>query len=316
MTVDSSRPVIFLMGPTASGKTRLAMSLVEQSNCEIISVDSALIYRDMDIGTAKPTADELSRAPHHLIDIRNPDESYSVAEFCADATNLIKQIHVRNKTPLLVGGTIMYFHSLQCGLSELPAADEQLRAHMTQQGEQQGWSALHNKLQQVDPESAAKIHPNDAQRIQRALEVYQLTGMKLSSYFSHKTSLIPRRSLINIGLFPQERTLLHNNIAARFDDMLNKGVIEELIRLREKWSLSAQMPSMRCIGYRQIWNYLENEIPLDAMRDQAIAATRQLAKRQLTWLRHYPEIELIDPYTTGTKQITQQIICQLQRTNC
>ncbi len=305
-------PVIFLMGPTASGKTDLAVSLVNSAPCEIISVDSAMIYRGMDIGTAKPTTDILSKAHHHLINIRNPDETYSVAEFCHDANELIDQILARNKIPLLVGGTIMYFHALQFGLSELPAADAELRKQMNTIGEQQGWQVLHQKLAQVDPQSAAKIHHNDAQRIQRALEVFELTGVKLSSYHETKKPVRSDISIINIGLFPDDRSQLHSHIESRFDDMLNNGVLQELKNLRQEWNLSAIMPSMRCIGYRQLWCYLENEINLEEMRNQSVAATRQLAKRQLTWLRHYPEINLIDPYATATDQIRKQIIYQLQ----
>ncbi len=300
------------MGPTASGKTNLAITLVKNSACEIISVDSAMIYRGMNIGTAKPSTQELSAAPHHLINIRDPDKSYSVAEFCHDANALIDDIHARNKIPLLVGGTIMYFHALQFGLSELPAADEKLRTQMNSIGVQQGWHVLHQKLAQVDPESASKIHHNDTQRIQRALEVFELTGTKLSSYHAAKNSVRSDISIINLGLFPEDRSLLHENIARRFDAMLETGVIEELKTLRQQWSLSAQMPSMRCIGYKQLWNYLENEITLEEMRDQAVAATRQLAKRQLTWLRHYPETTLIDPYATNAEHISQQMIYQLQ----
>jgi len=300
------------MGPTASGKTDLAITLVKKTECEIISVDSAMIYRGMDIGTAKPSTEELSVAPHHLINIRNPDESYSVAEFCNDANALIDEIHARNKIPLLVGGTIMYFHALQFGLSELPAADERLRSQMNSIGEQEGWHILHQKLAQVDPQSAAKIHQNDAQRIQRALEVFELTGVKLSSYHAAKNPVRSDISIINLGLFPEDRSQLHQNIAHRFDAMLETGAAEELKSLRQQWPLSAQMPSMRCIGYRQLWCYLDNEISLEEMRDQAVAATRQLAKRQLTWLRHYPETKLLDPYSTSTEDISQQIIYQLQ----
>lgn len=304
------------MGPTASGKTDLAISLVARTQCEIISVDSAMIYRDMDIGTAKPSQQELRQAPHHLINIRNPDESYSAAEFCNDANKLIDEIHHRGKIPLLVGGTIMYFHSLQFGINELPAADRELRRQMNQVGVSQGWSVLHEKLSQVDPESANKIHPNDAQRIQRALEVFELTGAKLSSHHNQKNPVRSDITVINIGLFPEQRSQLHANIASRFDDMLNQGVVEELIQIRQKWTLNKQMPSMRCIGYRQLWQYIDNQIDFPQMRDQAIAATRQLAKRQLTWLRHYPQTTLIDPYINSAQQIQREIICQIQRTNC
>lgn len=304
------------MGPTASGKTDLAISLVEDTNCEIISVDSAMIYRGMDIGTAKPTSSELSAAPHHLIDIRNPNENYSVAEFCLDANHLIDDIHSRGKVPLLVGGTIMYFHSLQFGINELPAANAQLREQMNHIGESQGWAVLHDELTSVDPESAAKIHPNDAQRIQRALEVFKLTGAKLSSHHVNKSPVRSDISILNFGLFPEDRARLHQNIAMRFDAMVDQGVIEELISLREQWQLNTQMPSMRCIGYRQIWHYIDGEINHEQLRDQAIAATRQLAKRQLTWLRHYPGTKLVDPFNDNIDQIKQEIIYQLDRTNC
>ena len=312
---SSNTPVIFLMGPTACGKTDLAVSLVNSSNCEIISVDSAMIYRGMDIGTAKPDSDILTKAPHHLINIRNPDESYSVAEFCQDANSLIDQIHQRKKIPLLVGGTIMYFHALQFGITELPAANADIREKIENTASEHGWNYVHSQLAAVDPESAEKIHPNDAQRIQRALEVYEITGVKLSSFYTTQANIRQDISILNIGLFPEERSKLHQQIAARFDKMINDGVIEELKSLRQQWKLSAQMPSMRCIGYRQIWSYLEQEINQEEMYDQAVAATRQLAKRQLTWLRHYPETNLVDPYLTSTESIQQQIICQIQASN-
>ncbi len=312
---DSNPPVIFLMGPTASGKTDLAISLVNSLNCEIISVDSAMIYRGMDIGTAKPSSEILTQAPHHLIDIRNPDESYSVAEFCKDANNLIDQIHQRKKIPLLVGGTIMYFHALQFGITELPAANAAVRLQIEETAQKYGWEHMHNQLAEVDPESAEKIHPNDTQRIQRALEVFELTGVKLSSYHAHQVAVRKDISILNIGLFPEERSRLHQHIETRFNAMLNNGVIEELKALRQKWELSPQMPSMRCIGYRQLWAYLENDINREEMHDQAVAATRQLAKRQLTWLRHYPETNLVDPYLTSQESIQQQISCQIQASN-
>ncbi len=303
------------MGPTASGKTDLAISLHQDIACEIISVDSAMIYRGMNIGTAKPSMAILKKTPHHLIDIRNPDETYSVAEFCNDANRLIDEIHQRKKIPILVGGTIMYFHALQYGINKLPAANPELREEMSKLAQQHGWSRLHEKLSSVDPESAARIHPNDAQRIQRAIEVFELTGVKLSAYHTHERPIRSDISIQNIGLFPTERDQLHAYIAARFDEMLKQGVVEELESLREKWTLNLKMPSMRCIGYRQVWHYLENQIDHEQMRDQAIAATRQLAKRQLTWLRHYPDIKLVDPYLTSTEEIKQEIIYQFQRTN-
>ena len=303
------------MGPTASGKTDLAVSLVESIPSEIISVDSAMIYREMDVGTAKPPAEVLAKAPHHLIDIRDPNQSYSVAEFCQDANQLIKEIHARERVPLLVGGTIMYFHSLQFGLSELPPANPKLREQFDQLVERRGVDALHQELAKIDPESAARIHPNDPQRIQRALEVFQLTGVKLSAWHQTKIPTPTSAAAISIGLFPEDRTLLHQRIASRFKQMLMDGMVDELTDLREKWQLSADMPAMRCIGYRQIWSYLDGVISYQQMCDQAIAATRQLAKRQLTWLRHYPEILRIDPNTCTTTEITREITCQLQRTN-
>ena len=303
------------MGPTASGKTDLAVSLYKSIPSEIISVDSAMIYRGMDIGTAKPSSTILKTAPHHLIDIRDPTESYSVAEFCDDAGQLIDDIQARNRLPILVGGTIMYFHSLQFGLSEMPTADAEIRQQLDQFIDQHGLEALHKRLAKVDPESAARIHPNDAQRIQRALEVYQLTGVKLSSWHDVNVPTRSHLAILPIGLFPQDRTLLHQQIAMRFKQMLQDGVIDELKALREQWTLNAELPAMRCIGYRQIWSYLEGQTSHQQMSDQAIAATRQLAKRQLSWLRHYPDIQRIDPNTCTTTDITEQIICQLQRTN-
>lgn len=316
MTAATRPPVIFLMGPTASGKTDLAVSLVADLDCEIISVDSAMIYRHMNIGTAKPDASLLNKAPHHLIDIRNPNESYSVAEFCRDADQLIKQIHARQHIPLLAGGTMMYFHALQFGISALPDADQTLRSQLDTIARQQGWPALHRRLAGVDPESAAKIHPNDGRRIQRALEVYERTGVKMSSY--HARSVACQHSavsIVNLGLFPAARSRLHAGIETRFDAMLANGLIDELKQLRQAWRLAPQMPAMRCVGYRQAWHYLENKCSYQTMRDQAIAATRQLAKRQLTWLRHYPGINLADPYTLSTEHIKNQIICQIQATN-
>jgi len=312
----NNKPVVFIMGPTATGKTDLAISLVENSDCEIISVDSAMIYKEMDIGTAKPGAEQLARAPHHLINLCNPDEHYSVAEFCLDANRLIDQIHGRNKTPVLVGGTIMYFRALQYGINQLPAANTRLRREMEEIAAQRGWHALDQKLAQVDPQSAARIHPNDSQRIQRALEVFELSGVKLSSHHAKTKTARSDISILSIGLFPQDRSRLHQRIEDRFDAMLAQGLIEEMIALRSNWTLDINMPSMRCVGYRQLWHYVENSISREQMRNQAIAATRQLAKRQLTWLRHYPKTKLIDPGTMGSDQIMRQIIYQLESTNC
>lgn len=296
------------MGPTASGKTSCAIELLKHLPCEIISVDSAMIYRDMNVGTAKPSEDLLEQAPHHLINIRNPDQSYSVAEFCQDANQLIDEIHARQRIPLLVGGTIMYFRSLQFGLSELPPANQEIRARLAAIGTASGWEYLHQKLAEIDPQSADKIHPNDPQRLQRALEVYELTGVTLSAWHANSKDETPKRNLLNIGLFPEDRADLHHKIAIRFEQMLAEGLVEEVEHLRQRWTLTSSMPAMRCIGYRQIWSYLEGEINKKEMSDQATAATRQLAKRQLTWLRHYPNVQLIDTCKVSLNGIIKQII--------
>ena len=311
MMPENNLPIVIIMGPTASGKTDLAINLSKTNQFEIISVDSAMIYRGMNIGTAKPDQATLNIAPHHLIDIRNPDETYSVAEFCQDANQLINEIHAREKIPLLVGGTIMYFHSLQFGLSELPSADPDIRKRLNSLAEQLGWDALHQKLADCDPESAAKIHPNDTQRIQRALEVFELTGIKMSDFQQANSNVRNDISILNIGLFPEDRLQLHALIEKRFDQMLANGALEELEQLKQQWHLDPGLPSMRCIGYRQLWNYLEKQCSYDEMRNQAIAATRQLAKRQLTWIRHYPGACLYDPFESSTWAIGEKIISQL-----
>lgn len=304
------------MGPTASGKTDLAIELCRQHPCEIISVDSALIYREMNIGTAKPTADVLADAPHALLDIRNPDEQYSVAEFCNDANRLIDEILARGHTPLLVGGTIMYFHALQFGLSELPATNDKIRQQIEEEMQLKGVAALHDRLSTVDATAAARIHPNDRQRIQRALEVFDNTGSTLTAWQQKPKSTRDDLDIHAWGLFPEDRAWLHQNIEQRFDWMLDHGAVEELQALRKNWTLSPDMSSMRCIGYRQIWSYLEGDITYADMREQGIAATRQLAKRQLTWLRSYPKVELIDPAIQSITQLAEQISCNLPASNC
>ena len=304
------------MGPTASGKTDLAIELCRQRPCEIISVDSALIYREMNIGTAKPTADVLADTPHALLDIRNPDEQYSVAEFCNDANRLIDEILARGHTPLLVGGTIMYFHALQFGLSELPATNDKIRQQIEEEMQLKGVAALHDRLSTVDATAAARIHPNDRQRIQRALEVFDNTGSTLTAWQQKPKSTRNDLDIHAWGLFPEDRAWLHQNIEQRFDWMLDHGAVEELQALRKNWTLSPDMSSMRCIGYRQIWSYLEGDITYADMREQGIAATRQLAKRQLTWLRSYPKVELIDPAIQPITQLAEQISCNLPASNC
>ncbi|KTD17527.1 tRNA (adenosine(37)-N6)-dimethylallyltransferase MiaA [Legionella jordanis] len=280
--------VFCLMGPTASGKTALATELIKHFPLEIISVDSAMIYKEMSIGTAKPSPQELKETPHHLIDIIEPSESYSAAEFCEDAIELIEAIFERKKYPLLVGGTMMYFNALQQGLSTLPQADELIRAELLRQAERHGWSYLHEQLNQVDPESANRIHPNDTQRIQRALEVYQITGKPLS-YFWNEQKGAGKYHFINLILFPQRREWLHERIALRFEQMLAKDFVGEVAQLLQKWQLPPTSPSMKSVGYRQVINYLAGDYNYDTLRQKGVAATRQLAKRQLTWLRTWPQ---------------------------
>jgi tRNA dimethylallyltransferase len=286
-------PAIFLMGPTASGKTALAVSLVEQFPLEIISVDSALVYRGMDIGTAKPAAATLARAPHHLLDIRDPNEAYSAAAFCEDARRLMADIVARGKVPLLVGGTMLYFRALLQGLDDLPRADPTVRQDLERVAAARGWPALHAELALADPVTAARLAPNDSQRIGRALEILQLTGKPMSALLDRAQAALPYR-VLQLALIPSDRAVLHQRIAARFDAMLAEGLIEEVQTLRRTYVLTAGMPSMRAVGYRQAWSYLDGAIDLDAMRERGIAATRQLAKRQLTWLRSWPDVQALD----------------------
>ncbi|KFZ37530.1 tRNA dimethylallyltransferase [Shewanella mangrovi] len=281
------------MGPTASGKTELAIALAEQHNCEVISVDSALIYRGMDIGTAKPSAVELARAPHRLIDIRDPSESYSAADFRADCLREIEDILARGKTPLLVGGTMMYFKALLEGLSPLPSADEEVRAAILAEAESIGWQALHQQLSEVDPVSAARIHPNDPQRLSRALEVYRISGKSLTELTQTKADAFPYEAL-QFAIAPSDRKVLHARIAERFQQMLALGFIDEVTQLRAREGLHLELPSMRCVGYRQCWQYLDGEFDRENMTEKAIAATRQLAKRQLTWLRGWPNLHWLE----------------------
>lgn len=288
-------PVLMLMGPTASGKTAAALALAKRFPVEIVSVDSAMIYRGMDIGTAKPDARALADEPHHLIDIMEPDERYSAAQFCADARRLIVDIFARGNIPLLVGGTMLYFKALRLGLADLPSADPLLRAQIAQQAAAHGWPMLHDRLAAVDPVSAARINRNDAQRIQRALEIVHLTGKPLAAAWRRRSTadqglsntgdIDPPYREIAMALSPGDRGELHRRIAARFDAMLSLGLIDELRALRARYALNPELPSMRCVGYRQGWQYLDGDFDHAALREKGIAATRQLAKRQLTWLR-------------------------------
>lgn len=282
------------MGPTASGKTGAAVELVQRLPLEIISVDSALVYRHMDIGTAKPDAETQRIAPHRLIDIIEPTQAYSAARFRADALRHMAEVTARGRVPLLVGGTMLYFKALREGLSELPAADPQLRAAIEARAAKQGWPALHAELARVDPLTAARLKPTDAQRIQRALEVHELTGEPLSALLARqRAEALPYR-ILPLAQVPGDRSVLHRRIAERFEAMLRQGLVEEVEWLRAYYALTPELPSMRCVGYRQVWAWLEGEIPRDALRERGIFATRQLAKRQLTWLRAMADAQVVD----------------------
>ena len=293
--------VIALAGPTASGKTAGALALAavlgrQGVSVEIVSVDSALVYRGMDIGTAKPTPEERAFVPHHLIDIRDPLQPYSAAEFVQDATRLIAEIHARCALPLLVGGTMLYFKALFDGIDDMPAADPAVRARLEAQALEQGWPALHAELARVDPVTAARLAPGDSQRIQRALEVWQVSGRPLSSFHTTKSgaaSAGPASATALFSLEPQDRAWLHQRIAQRFDAMLAAGFLDEVLQLRARGDLHPDLPSMRCVGYRQAWESLDGSFPPDSLRERGIAATRQLAKRQITWLRSMPRRQSI-----------------------
>jgi tRNA dimethylallyltransferase len=277
------------MGPTASGKTAVAVELVKHLPLEIISVDSALVYRDMDIGTAKPDAATLARAPHHLIDIIDPTEAYSAAAFRHDALKLMHDITQRGKIPLLAGGTMLYFKALREGLSDLPQADPEVRAALDAEIAGHGIAWLHGELAKIDAETAARLKPTDTQRIQRAMEIYRITGRPMSTLIAQKQSTELPWRILPIALVPSNRSTLHQRIATRFKSMLEQGLVDELKMLRKKYPLHADMTSMRCVGYRQAWEYLEGEIGEAELFDKGLAATRQLAKRQLTWLRSMPD---------------------------
>jgi tRNA dimethylallyltransferase len=288
----TARLALMLMGPTASGKTEAAISVAEQFPVEIISVDSSLVYRGMDIGTAKPAPETMARFPHHLVDIREPWQTYSAAEFRADALRLMDEILRRGRLPLLVGGTMFYFRSLECGFSELPPSDRALRRRIEDSARKRGWPALHAELARLDPKRAAQIAPRDKQRIQRALEIVQLTGGPLE--------VRPRRPrpgefrFIKIGLAPCDRAVLHRRIASRFEAMLALGLVEEVEKLLARREVSPELPAMKMVGYRQVAEFLRHEVGYNAMVQNALAATRQLAKRQLTWLRNQGGITWVD----------------------
>lgn len=287
------RPILLcLMGPTSAGKTALAAALHERFAVDVVSVDASQVYRGMDIGTGKPSLDEQARTPHRLIDICDPAERYSAARFCADAHAAIDDIVRRGRVPLLVGGTMFYFQALEYGLSPLPSADPMVRAHIAMQAATRGWPALHDELKKIDPVSAARIDPHDAQRVQRALEVIEVTGAPLKREF--KRTPDPRFHWVKFGLWPEARAVLHERIRRRFLKMLEQGLVTEVEGLYRRGDLTPDLPSMRTVGYRQVWHYLTGTANYNEMIEKAVAATRQLAKRQLTWLRHYPNVRLFD----------------------
>ena len=287
-------PVVALLGPTASGKTRVALELARRWPVEIVSLDSALVYRDMDIGTAKPDAAMRLRVPHHLIDIMDPTESFSAARFAEEAWPLVEDIVARGNVPLVVGGTMLYFKAFREGLAELPAADPDTRRVIDAMAAELGWPALHETLRGLDPQTAERLEPTDAQRIQRALEVCYVTGRPLSSLLAEARETQPARDIVAVSLEPSDRAVLHARIADRFEEMLELGLIGEVRRLRETYRLDPALPSMRCVGYRQTWQYLDGEFGLTRLRETGIAATRQLAKRQLTWLRSTDGLQRFD----------------------
>lgn len=314
-------PAIFLMGPTASGKTALAMKIVEALPCEIISVDSTLVYRGMDIGSAKPSAEELERAPHRLIDIRDPSEPYSAAEFRDDALRHMAEITQAGRIPLLVGGTMLYFKVLLEGIAELPGADLEIRKALLAKAEREGWDALHEELQRVDPESAQRIHRNDKQRVQRALEVYQSTGKSLTELTNEtqknalngrwgeaSTATFPY-NVTSFAIAPKDRALLHKRIAERFGSMIKQGFLDEVQSLYRRNELTADLPALRAVGYRQAWEYLNGNLDYDAMLERSVIATRQLAKRQMTWLRSWENVHWFD---SDQEDLTQDLLKVLQ----
>ncbi|MDX5446648.1 MAG: tRNA (adenosine(37)-N6)-dimethylallyltransferase MiaA [Zoogloeaceae bacterium] len=307
-------PAILLLGPTASGKTACSLALASALPVEIVSVDSALVYRDMDIGTAKPTAEERALCPHHLIDILSPEERYSAAQFRADALRLMDEISARGNIPLLAGGTSLYFKALRDGISDLPQADPELRAAIDRDAERLGWPALHARLASIDPQAAGALEPTDAQRIQRALEIVELTGRPLAESYARREEGHIRHRMLTLALTPSDRTALHRRIEQRFDAMLAAGLLDELRALRSKYHLDPTLPSMRCVGYRQASTHLDGEDDFATMRFKGIAATRQLAKRQLTWQRQFREnwadLEEMDCLDTA---LAQQVVDRARR---
>jgi tRNA dimethylallyltransferase len=314
MTVNHKSMAVAIMGPTASGKTAAALAIARQMPVEIISVDSALVYREMDIGTAKPSAEELASVPHHLIDIIDPLESYSVMQFREDAIRLVAEIQARGKLPLLVGGTMMYFKGLVDGLDDLPTADAIVRARLDEEAARIGWPGMHARLRELDPVTADRLAPNDAQRINRALEIIELSGKPMSELLARREKTALPFELLSFALEPSDRAVLHKRIALRFDQMLgerdDQGIVDEVVRLRARGDLHLGLPSMRCVGYRQSWEYLDGLYGREQLRENGIVATRQLAKRQLTWLRSMPERIVVDCLA---KDATAQVLGALDK---
>ncbi|KPC35593.1 tRNA (adenosine(37)-N6)-dimethylallyltransferase MiaA [Pseudomonas cannabina] len=297
-------PAIFLMGPTAAGKTDLAIELSKVLPCELISVDSALVYRGMDIGTAKPSRAQLAEFPHRLIDILDPAQSYSAADFRTDALAAMAEITARGNIPLLVGGTMLYFKALLDGLADMPAADAEVRAQLEADAQAFGWQSLHDQLALVDPVSAARIHPNDPQRLIRALEVYRVSGMSMTAHREQQTAQSTEAAasgqqqlpytVANLAIAPADRKVLHQRIALRFEQMLDQGFLDEVLALRSRGDLHSGLPSIRAVGYRQVWDHLDGKLTRDEMQERGIIATRQLAKRQFTWLRSWEDLHWLD----------------------
>lgn len=299
---------IFLMGPTASGKTALAIELVENYNCEIISVDSALVYKEMDIGTAKPDAELQARAPHRLIDLIDPSEVYSAANFREDALREMADITAKGKVPLLVGGTMMYFKFLRDGAAQLPKADDAIRQRLLAQGEEFGWPYMHAKLAEIDAIAAERLKPMDSQRIQRALEVFEVSGKTLTQFWEEQEEQPLPYDVISFAVMPKERKTLHKRIAQRYQIMMQQGFVEEVKKLFARDDLHEDLPSIRCVGYRQVWQYLQGEIDYDEMVERGIIATRQLAKRQITWLRSWPDLNWLDTEDPNLLQSALKIL--------
>ena len=304
---------ILLMGPTASGKTAMAMALAQHFPVELISVDSAQVFRDMNIGTAKPDATTLREFPHHLIDLISPEEAYSAARFRHDALEAMADITARGKIPLLVGGTMLYFKALLEGLAELPKACPETRADIDAQANSLGWPAVHAELAMVDPVTAARLHPTDAQRVQRALEIYRLSGRPMSALLDEGQKQAPAYDYLSLGLLPSDRSVLHTRIAERFDAMLAAGLENEVSELRQNYQLTPDLPSMRCVGYRQVWEAQDGTSPRSEMRDRGIYATRQLAKRQITWIGNTLKPEIFDCLSPGLLQEVEQRLAESLR---